>query len=109
MPTAIGSGTQTAVIGTEHTLATDTTNKTFVLVVDANAMAAGDRLELRLYSIVLTAGTERVAYFASFAGVQDVEDKIKYSVPIPADISCKATLKQTDGTGRAFPWKLLSL
>ena len=26
-----------------------------------------------------------------------------------ADVSIKATLKQTAGTGRAFPWKLLSL
>lgn len=108
MPTSIASGTQVAVIGTEHTLNTDTSNKNYVLVVDANAMAAGDILELRLKTIALAAGAERQAYYAVYSGAQSV-DPIKYSIPVPADISCKATLKQTAGTGRSFPWKLLSV
>lgn len=108
MPTSIGSGTQTATIGTEHTLGSaDTTNKTYVLVVDTAAMVALDVLELRVYTIALTAGTERLAYFQVYRDTQN--EPMKYSVPVPADISCKATLKQTAGTGRAFPWKLLSL
>ena len=110
MPTSIASGTLAATVGTEHTLATDTTNKVYVLVVDTNALAGGatpDILELRLYVIVLAAGTERLAYQAVFKGVQD--EPIKFSLPVPADISLKATLKQTQGTGRSFPWKLLAL
>jgi hypothetical protein len=110
VPTSVASGTQTATVTTEHTLATDTTGKTYVLVVDAGAMADGttpDLLELRIYTIVLTSGTERLAYIASFVGAQ--AEPQKYSVPVPADISIKVTLKQTQGTGRAFPWKLLSL
>ena len=107
MPTSIASGTQTATITTEHTLATDTTNKTYVLVVDTAAMVNGDVLELRVYTIALTAGTERLAYFATYTHAQSCP--MTYSVPVPADISCKVTLKQTAGTGRAFPWKLLSL
>lgn len=111
MPTSEASGTQTAVINTEHTLSTLTTNKTFVFVVDTGAMtqASGvfDVVELRIYTIALTAGTERLAYIATYEGAQG--SPIKYSVPVPADISFKATLKQTAGTGRAFPWKVLSL
>jgi hypothetical protein len=107
MPTSIASGTQAATVGTEHTLATDTTNKTYVLAVDAGAMVNGDELELRLYTIVLSAGTERLAFYAKFPNVQASPQL--YSPPVPADISCKATLKQTAGTGRSFPWKLLSV
>lgn len=111
MPTSIASGTQSATVTTEHTLATDTSNKTFVLVVDAAALtvASGvaDVLELRIYTIALSAGTERLAYIAIYQGTQS--DPIKYSVPVPADISIKVTLKQAAGTSRSFPWKLLSL
>jgi len=107
VPTVIASGTQAATITTEHTLGTDTTNKTYVLVVDTGAMVNGDVLELRLYTIVLSAGTERLAYFATFQHAQTSPQV--YSVPVPANISCKATLKQTAGTGRSFPWALLSL
>ena len=107
MPTNITDGSQTATISTEHTLATDTTNKTYVLVVDTGAMVAGDVTELRIYTIVRSGGTERLAYIQVFRDTQN--EPIKYSVPVPADISCKVTLKQTAGTGRAYPWKLLSL
>lgn len=103
----VASGTQTATIGTEHTLATSTTGKTYVLVVDTVNMANADILELRLYTIVLAAGAEGLAYIATFSNVQST--KIKYSVPVPANISCKATLKQVAGTGRAYPWALLSI
>lgn len=100
-------GSQTATITTEHTLATLTTGKTFVFVVDTGAMASGDTLELRIYTIVRSGGTERLAYIQTFVGAQT--DPQKYSVPVPADVSFKATLKQTVGTGRTFPWKVLSL
>jgi hypothetical protein len=111
VPTSIANGTQTAVIGTEHTLATDTTNKTYVLAVDCGALVGGatpDIVELRIYTINLSAGTERLAYYAHAVGGQQTE-LIKYSPPVPARISCKATLKQVQGTGRAFPWDLMSL
>jgi len=104
--TLSSSGTQTATINTEHTLATLTTNGTFVLEVDTSAMVSGDVLELRAYGKTLTAGTERTRYTATYVGVQS--DALKDSLPIPSDISTKFTLKQTAGTGRAFPWKVLS-
>ena len=111
MPVLEASGTQTATVGTEHTLATLTTNKTFVLVVDTatltQAATVADVLELRVYTTVLTAGVSRVAYFASYVSNQAMPQKI--SIPIPSDISAVFTLKQTAGTGRAFPWKVLSI
>jgi hypothetical protein len=74
-------------------------------------MAAGDVLELRVYQIVLTGGTARVARLYTFSGAQDVEDLIAISLPISNDItdtnSLRFSLKQTFGTGRAFPWKVL--
>ena len=109
--TAQSTGTQTATIGTEHTLLDVAIAGTFTLHVDANAMAAGDIVELRVYQIVLTGGTRRVAYFQVYSGAQPADDLIKISVPISNELtdagSIRFTLKQTAGTGRSFPWKVL--
>lgn len=109
--TAQGTGTQTAVIGTEHTLLDVAVAGTFTLHVDLNTLASGDILELRAYQIVLTAGTRRVAYWRRYNGVQSVDDQIAISVPISNELtdagSLRFTLKQTAGTGRAVPWKVL--
>lgn len=100
-------GSQTATIGTEHTLATVTTAGTYVLAVDTGNMVDGDTLELRLKTKVRTGGTSRLAYFVTYVNAQD--DPNKYSVPVPVITEIVATLKQTVGTGRAFPWSLYSL
>lgn len=100
-------GTQLAVIGTEHTLTTLTTGKTFTLVVDCLNLANGDELELRMKTKVRTGNGSQVAYFASYAHAQT--ELNKYSIPVPANIELVATLKQTAGTGRNFIWAVLSL
>ena len=107
MPTLENSGTQTATVGTEHTLATNTTNKTFVLVVDTGAMVNADILELRVNTTILAAGTSRLAYFGTYRDIQSTPQKV--SIPIPSDISAVFTLKQTAGTGRSYPWKVVSI
>lgn len=105
------SGTQLAVITTEHTLNDVALAGVYTLHVDTINMAAGDVVELRVYQIILSAGTRRVAFLASFSGVQPTDDMIKISVPIGNDLtdtgSIRFTLKQTFGTGRNFPWKVL--
>lgn len=110
--TAQGSGTQTATLTTEHTLLDVAVAGTFTLHVDKNAMAAGDDLELRIYQIVLTSGTRRVAYVVKYSGVQPADDLISISVPISNELtdsgSLRFTLKQNYGTGRAYPWKVLA-
>lgn len=102
------SGTQTAVISTEHTLTTDTTNATYYFEVDINNLANGDILELRIYTITLNGGTLRVAWKSTYGPIPPIQD-IAPSPPQPSDQSCRVTLKQTAGTGRAFPWKLLRI
>ena len=110
--TAKGSGTQTATIGTEHTLLDVATAGTYTFHVDTFNLAAGDVLELRIYQIVLTGGTRRVAYLQQYLDGQPTDDLIKLSVPISNELTdagaLRFTLKQTAGTGRAFPWKVLS-
>lgn len=105
------SGTQTAVIGTEHQLADTGTVGVYTFEVDTNAMVAGDILELRVYEMALTGGTSRVKFEQTFYGAQLADDLIKGSVPVATDLTdstaLRFSLKQTFGTGRAFPWKVL--
>lgn len=103
----VNSGTQSATLDTEHTLDNDTTGKTYVLAVDLGAMLSGDITVLRIKTKVLSGGTLRLAYSATYAHVQ--AEPIVYSVPVPANIEIECSLEQTDGTGRSYPWSLLSL
>lgn len=109
--TAHASGTQSATIGTEHFLSSPNVAGTFTLHVDTNAMAAGDVLELRVYQMVLTSGTQRPAYFRRYTDAQPADDLIKISVPISNELTdtnaLRFSLKQTAGTGRSYPWKVL--
>lgn len=110
--TVFTSGTQTATIGTEHLYNVNAAG-VYTFHVDTSAMAAGDVLELRAYQIVLASGTARVIAFAQYAGAQnaDADGIIKMSVPIGNDLtdtqSLSFSLKQTFGTGRAYPYKVL--
>jgi len=97
------------VIGTEHTLASQTNNGTLAVVVDLINMAASDILELRIKTKVLTGGVLRTVYYQKYIDAQAADDVIAISIPLPSDIQADFTLKQTAGTGRNFPWKILSL
>lgn len=109
--TAHATGTQAATINTEHFLTSPNVAGTFTLHVDCVNMAAGDTLELRVYQMVLTGGTQRVAYFGMYTDAQPTDDMIKISVPISNELTdtnaLRFSLKQTSGTGRSFPWKVL--
>lgn len=103
----VGSGTQTAVITTEHTLDTETGGKTYVLVVNLSNLANGDTVELRLKTKVLSGSASAIAAYATYSHAQEVD--VVYSVPVPANQELIATLKQTAGTGRNFEWALLTI
>jgi hypothetical protein len=109
--TAQASGTQTATVTTEHQLADVNVAGVFTFHVDTNAMAANDVLELRVYQMELTSGASRVLFMQQYYGVQLADDLQKVSLPIGNDLtdstSLRFSLKQTFGTGRAFPWKVL--
>jgi hypothetical protein len=102
------SGTTAALtIGTETTLATDTSNGTFVLQVDTSNLVLGDLLEIRIYTINLSGGTLTQTWKGTYQHTQINNEKI--SPPIASDQSIKCTLKQVAGTGRTFPWKMLRI
>lgn len=109
--TAHATGTVSATVGTEHFLTSPNVAGTFTLHVDTVNMVAGDVLELRIYQMVLTGGTTRVAYYARFEGAQPTDDLIKISVPISNELTdtnaLRFSLKQTYGTSRNFPFKVL--
>jgi hypothetical protein len=107
------SGSQVCTVTTEHTVAALETANVFVFMVDLNPMVAGDVFELRIKKMVLTAGTVRVCYFMAYYGAQPTDDLIKMSIPVAHDLtdtdSIQFTIKQTFGTSRTIPWKVLTL
>ena len=100
-----------SVIGTAETLLDVSAAGVYTLHVDTINMASGDILELRIYQMVLTAGTRRVAYYGQWAGAQPSDDLIKISVPIANELTDTGALRfeinQKKGVARAFPWKVL--
>lgn len=102
------SGTQAAVIGTEHTLATDTTNATYYSQIRTNNLQAGDVVELRIYTMTLAGGTLEVTWKTT-VGPSPPPSIVFASPPQPSDQSLRVTLKQVAGTGRSFDWKLLRI
>lgn len=102
---AAASGTQAATISTEHSLTLQTGVGIYVLEVDTSAMQSGDTLILRMKNKVLSGGTSRVTQEATLSGVQAVANW--RSDPIPVDVEVIATLLQSAGTGRSYPWKML--
>lgn len=101
------SGTQTATVNTEHTLATPTTLNTRILSVDLSNMALGDVIELRIYVKVASGGSQVVYTVQSFAQTQSEPAYI--SVPVPMPYGGQFTLKQTAGTGRSYAWNIQTL
>ena len=110
---ASASGTQTATVTTEHQLADTAATGVYQFIVDTAALANGDVLELRVYQMVLTSGTSRILFFQGYYGAQPTDDVIKVSIPVANELTdataLRFSLKQTFGTGRAFPWKVLKI
>lgn len=98
------SGTQTATIGTEHTLASPTTAGVRQLCVDLTNLLNGETVELRINRKTLTGGTIFTWQVAVFSHLQ--AQPIVLSIPMPSPYGGTFTLKQTVGTGRAFPWSV---
>jgi hypothetical protein len=107
MATSNSDGSQTAVISTEHTLATITTSGSFVLAVDANNMALGDELILRVKLKVRSVGTTRLAYEVVYANIPN--EPVLISIPVASTNEIVFTLEQTAGTGRTYPWEIWEL
>lgn len=110
----LAHGTQTASIGTEHTLNAPSTAGVYVLTVNVKDLANGDILILRAYKKVLTGdGQQWLLYEAEYANKQGdaaaVGSKANgevliISTPIVGAFGCTFTLHQSAGTGRNFDW-----
>ena len=112
-PTVVDSGTQTAIVGTEHTLEDIASASTIVATFNLKNMVTGDTVELRVYNKTLTGdtitagSTTTLAYLATYAHVQG--EPVVATVPVTVGYAAKVTLKQTAGTARNFDWNVLSL
>lgn len=108
-------GTQTAVIGTEHTLLTESTSGVFVLFVSLRNMVNADVLELRAYTKILTGDANALCIFEqTYANIQGDSAAAGSSAkgpvhvkspPLESPFSLIWTLKQVAGTGRNFDWR----
>ena len=107
MATSEATGSQTAVIDTEHTLATVSTDGTFVLYVDTANMVLIDELILRVKVKVTSGGTTRLMQVATYVHVQG--QPIKASIPVASINECVFTLEQVAGTGRSYDWEIIKL
>ena len=96
------SGSQTATLGTEHTLATVTNAGRLTLAVDTANLVDGENVELRIYGKARTGDTERL--IASFGYEHAQGADLKILGPFDSAHHMKLTLEQNGGTGRAFPW-----
>lgn len=102
-------GSQTATVNTEHSLATVTDPGIYVLRVDLSALVAGDIVELRVYAKARN-GTDSEQLKdgpVSYGPIVPTE-RLPDSIPVISAGHYRATLKQVAGTGRAFPWVILS-
>ncbi len=108
MPTVLTSGSQTATISTEHSLATVSTDEVIVLTASLANMVNGDVVELRIYGKVRSTDGEELLYRGTY-GPGKPNPTMVQSVPVTSPHHCRATLKQTAGTGRAFVWALYGL
>lgn len=100
-----GNGTQTATVGTEHTLDTPATGGTYELAVDCSNLAAGEAVEIRAYRKVLSGGTAKVAWKGTVDYFGAQINPVVLMPPIPMPYGGKFTLKQLSGTGRNFDWE----
>jgi hypothetical protein len=98
------SGSQTATIGTEHFLGTDNdgTDAFFQYLIDVSAMAFNDILEIRLYEKTRAADSVQEIHVWRLKHAQT--NKQWVSPGIIFLHNRRASIKQTAGTGRAFPW-----
>lgn len=107
-PAVNASGSQTASIGTEHSLGNITTAKTLWLDVDLSNMANGatpDIVQLTIYKKVRSSDTKQVAFQQVYIGAGNYKASVSPPLGSPA-IYWEATLKQIQGTGRAFSWSI---
>lgn len=119
----VASGTQTAVVGTEHVLHSSAAPGVYVLNTDLRDMLNGDTVELRIYSQMLSGDNrDHLIYDVPYSHKQGDDalpgvsgsggasgGTIKISIPVPIAYHVTMTIKQTVGGARQFPWRVDTL
>ena len=106
--TLSNSGSQTCTLTTWHDVDTLSAEAgVYVLAVDMTNLALGETLDIRIATNVRAADSETVLYLATFANAQ-AEPQVQ-SVPVVVIDDATFSIRQTGGTGRAFPWAVYSL
>lgn len=112
MPSVAASGSQTATLDTDHTLATQTAptgGAAYLLRVDAANLANGERLILTLATKARVGDTTRTAYQSVYLHAQADPLKISPTIVVEESNEVVAVLRQEGGTGRAYPWALVNV
>ena len=106
MPTVTASDTTTA-DGTVQTLADVTDNKYFTFKLDTSLMTTADAdvTVLKIYDMVLNAGTLALVFEETYTGTQSLP--IKFLPPQWVTEEIKITLQQTAGVNKDYDWVLL--
>jgi hypothetical protein len=102
------SNSTTPTVGTETTLATITTAGIYQLYTDIANLAAGEVVELRAYGKARSGDTERLMWGpASYGPILPLQ-LLPTSPAIVTAVSLRFSIKQVNGTARAFPWAVYS-
>lgn len=103
--TEYASGSQTATITTEHALVSNSTDDgIYQIFIDCNAMVAGDTTEFTVKEKARSTDSQRVVFRATLSGAQ--AEPLWVSPSLILLHGWDVTLKQTAGTGRAYPWSV---
>ena len=105
--TVKASGSQAAILNTEHQLVDTADLGTYALLVNTTPLARGETLELKLQGKAASGGSYAVAFLEALAHAQS--QPLFQSFHLLAPYGCRATLKQIGGTGRTFEWALIRL
>lgn len=106
--TEYASGSQTCTISTEHTLTAnpETADGIYALVLDLNAMADGDTLEIRIKEKARSADTQRTLETFVISNDPSTDAELWMSPAVILMNGWDMSIKQTAGTGRAIPWSI---
>jgi hypothetical protein len=102
------SGSQTATLATWHDVAT-VANVAGVRVfsVDLSNLTNGETVDIRIKKNTRSADAQAVIYQATYAHAQ--AEPVVDSVPVVVADDATFSIRQTGGTGRAFPWAVYLL
>lgn len=108
MASVNSSGTQTATLATEHTLATITVVGFYQLLVDLGARAAGETVTIREYATVLSGGAERLVRSYVIGPGPGIDPIFQLPARTVGAGGIRYTLEQGGGTGRSYPWAVVA-